>query len=433
MSDRMGSQSQESRIKGLSSDEDIEKIIDAAARHDLQALTSLIDECSFSDSKAVDVRHQSSGNTPLHAAISSCAPENSATASETDHSAQVQDAEKTVRLLLENGAIWNQLNNSQMTPGCIAYDLGLDDLYRVMVDAGVRAEMLLSRLEEYQQLDDDEQMEEGDNDDEVQAAADSVSPAKDLVTKIEDESSKPAADANEISHRHPESTESAGDATVTSATYLSSVLSMDGSKILDDQQNGVMMAWEKDIMSRSADAILTVPGMKVLNIGFGMGIFDSLVQSHANSPSEHHIIEAHPDVLKDLERKGWLENAGIFVHAGKWQDVLPTMIGDGLCFDAIFYDTFAESYKDFKDFFSEYVLGLLDSDGKWSYFNGMGADRQISYDVYQKIVEIDLYEAGYEVEWAEVDLPDLESEWDGVRRKYWNVAKYRLPVCKFLD
>lgn len=65
----------------------------------------------------------------------------------------------------------------------------------------------------------------------------------------------------------------------------------------------------------------------------------------------------------------------------------------------------------------------------------MGADRQISYDVYQKVVEMDLFEAGFDVEWEEVDVPDLEreGEWDGVRRKYWVVDKYRLPICKFMD
>jgi len=37
------------------------------------------------------------------------------------------------------------------------------------------------------------------------------------------------------------------------------------------------------------------------------------------------------------------------------------------------------------------------------------------------------------VEWEEVALPDLEHEWDGVRRRYWKVDHYRLPVCKFMD
>jgi hypothetical protein len=34
--------------------------------------------------------------------------------------------------------------------------------------------------------------------------------------------------------------------------------------------------------------------------------------------------------------------------------------------------------------FSEQVIGLLEQEGRWGFFNGMGADRQISYDVYQK-------------------------------------------------
>jgi type IV protein arginine methyltransferase len=109
------------------------------------------------------------------------------------------------------------------------------------------------------------------------------------------------------------------------------------------------------------------------------------------------------------------------------------MAQDGLVFDGIYYDTFAESYMEFKEFFSEHILGLLETTGKWSYFNGMGADRQISYDVYQRIVEMDLLEAGYDVEWTDVALPDLGTEWEGIRRKYWNIDRYRLPVCKFLD
>ena len=220
---------------------------------------------------------------------------------------------------------------------------------------------------------------------------------------------------------------------VESKNYLSSTLSMTDSGILDEQQNGVMMAWEKGIMVKSADAIMSSPGLRVLNIGFGMGIIDSLIQSHSNKPAEHHIIEAHPDVLKEIKRTGWLDKADVFFHAGRWQEILPIMVNDGLVFDAIYYDTFAESYKDFKDFFSEHLLGLLDSGGRWSYFNGMGADRQISYDIYQKVVEMDLFEAGYDVEWQEVELPDLGlGEWEEVKRRYWNVAKYRLPVCRFM-
>ncbi|RMD44851.1 hypothetical protein DV735_g442, partial [Chaetothyriales sp. CBS 134920] len=325
---------------------EIAALLQASVDHDVDTLQRLIDSSSFPDCKAVDV----------------------------------QDP-----LLLENGAIWNQLDRNQETPGCIAFRLGLETLYQLMVDAGVRAEMLLNRL-----------------DDAGSANATATPPAGDA--KLDPESAK----------------------------YLSSTLSVGGDKILDAELNGVMMAWESEIMKQSAEALLASPGRRILNIGFGMGIIDSHIQSHENRPAEHHIIEAHPDVLKSIEANGWLSKPGVTVHTGRWQEVLPTLLEDGITFDAVYYDTFAESYADFKDFFAEHLLGLLEADGVWSFFNGMGADRQITYDVYQKVVEIDLFEAGFEVEWIGIDLPDLSNHWNGVKRKYWDVERYRLPVCKFV-
>ena len=56
------------------------------------------------------------------------------------------------------------------------------------------------------------------------------------------------------------------------------------------------------------------------------------------------------------------------------------------------------------------------------------------YDVYTKVVEMDLFEAGFEVEWMELDTDEAEreGEWDGVRRRYWVLDKYRLPLCKYV-
>jgi type IV protein arginine methyltransferase len=385
----------------------IREIIAGASEHNLVALQRFIDNYAFSECKAVDIQDPSTGYTPLHAAIASCAASTANGNTDATSQPSTDAAEDTVRLLLENGAIWNQLDQNDETPGCIANRLGLFTLYQLMVDAGVRAEMLLNRLDQYDELadeDDHAMSEQEPPEPDVQAGR------PDIVVS-----------------------EGATEPDVNAAAYLSSTLSMSNSKILDEQQNGVMMAWEKDVMSKSADALLSSSGLRVLNIGFGMGIIDTLIQSHAKRPAEHHIIEAHSDVLNDMKAKGWFDKSGVIIHEGRWQDVLPTMVSDGLVFDAIYYDTFAETYKDFTDFFSEHVLGLLDQSGKWSFFNGMGADRQISYDVYQKIVEMDLFEAGFDVEWTDVDLPDLGRQWEGVRRKYWNVEKYRLPVCKFLD
>ena len=47
---------------------------------------------------------------------------------------------------------------------------------------------------------------------------------------------------------------------------------------------------------------------------------------------------------------------------------------------------------------------------------------------------MDLFEAGFDVDWEELDVPDLteRGEWDGVQRAYWAIGKYRLPTCTFV-
>ncbi len=364
----------------------------------------------------MDIQEPATGFSPLHAAIASC---RSSANGEVSEVAYQQDAAiSVIRFLLENGAIWNQLDQHDETPGCLAYRLGLMDVYQLMVDAGVRAEMILSRLEEYERMED----EEGEEREEEEEAEGEEERAN-LDGQIDNGQSQDADGKEALVQRQD----------VNGSTYLSSALSLTSNRLMDEQQNGVMMAWESDIMKESASALLPEPGLKILNIGFGMGIIDAHIQQNPNKPASHHIVEAHPNVLEDMDSKAWADKAGVVVHRGKWQDVLPRLAAEGEMFDAIYFDTFAESYSEFREFFSEQVMALLDQGGKWSFFNGMGADRQISYDVYQKVVEMDLFEAGFDVEWKDVELPKLDHEWEGVRRKYWNIGHYRLPVCKFME
>ncbi|KAI5289587.1 Arginine N-methyltransferase 2, partial [Ascosphaera acerosa] len=287
---------------------------------------------------------------------------------------------------------------------------------RMMVDAGVRAELLLSRLDGYEQLEDED-------DDDAEGEEEKKG------TETESQAATQAKDTEQINDAAPPPTDDVE--TVSQEKYLHSNLTLQPDRLLDADKNGVMMAWETDIMRRSAEALLPQPGLRVLNIGHGMGIVDGLFQARA--PAAHHIVEAHPDVLAAMEAKGWRAKPGVTVHAGRWQDVLPRLVEQGETFDAIYYDTFAESYDAFRAFFAEHVISLLDADGRWGFFNGMGADRQISYDVYQKVVEMDLLEAGFDVDWLDVPVPPLEDEWEGVRRKYWVVKDYRLPVCRYMD
>ncbi|KAI9769183.1 MAG: Arginine N-methyltransferase 2 [Geoglossum umbratile] len=402
----------------VDSDMQTQIILLAAAHHNLEELRPLLRRTSAS------VQDPETGFTPLHAAIAACAPEpedaeqglnqqgdglsNGEVAPE-----DLEAAVKTVKLLLQNGAIWNDLDNNNETPGCLAYRLGLKELYELMVDAGVRSELLLSHLDEYERL------EQSGGEDSDEGVTDENEPAAN-------------SEAQKPSGKQP-------DVDINSEDYLRSDLTFQGDKLLDAEANGVMMAWEADIMKRTADLLLPKPGLCALNVGHGLGIIDTYFQAH--SPLSHHIIEAHPAVLDKLRKDGWHEKPGVVIHQGRWQDVLPRLVRENVMFDAIYFDTFAEDYKALREFFSEYVIGLLDpqgedgSGGRWGFFNGMGADRRICYDVYTKVVELDLFEAGFDTEWEEISVPDFNNSeaWEGVRRRYWVLDRYKLPTCRFLD
>ena len=400
----------------------------AASKHDLESLRTLLRTGSAS------VQDPETGFTPLHAAIAACEDiedtdqfDTNGRLSEKDYPGNGKDrlsgsaidgATRTLQLLLQNGAIWNDIDKHNETPGCLALRLGLGSLYEIMMNAGVRAEMLLNRLDEYQMLTDDDS-----NEDEAEAMDEDavvIKPSDD--EEIEGRSPRP-----NIDEASPQITSSPD---IDNINYLQSTLRFQDDRILDDDKNGVMMAWESDIMKRTAQRLVSSERLRILNIGHGMGIIDTFFQDKA--PSIHHIIEAHPGVLARMKDQGWKERTSVTIHEGRWQDIIPEIISTGLMFDAIYFDTFAEDYNALRDFFSESVVGLLDDGGKWGFFNGLGADRQICYDVYTKLVEMDLFEAGFDTEWESIKTPDMsEEEWKGVRRKYWALKEYRLPICTF--
>ena len=283
-----------------------------------------------------------------------------------------------MKLLLQNGAIWNDVDAKDETPGCIALRLGLMELYEIMVAAGVRAEMLLTRLDEYEHL-----VDKDENDSEI-------------VEEVQ-------VPSDQNTHNH-DASDSLAESDLDNEIYLLSSLRFQDNRILDSNSNGVMMAWETALMQRTADLVVSRPDLRILNIGHGMGIIDTFLQE--KTPAAHHIVEAHPAVLARM-KEGWYERPNVTIHEGRWQEVVPKVIEEGILFDAIYFDTFAEDYKAFRDFFSDYMIGLLDDGGSWSFFNGLGADRQICYDVYAKVVEMDLFEAGFDTSWETLPVADL--------------------------
>lgn len=413
------------------------EILQAAWDHDLPTIKSLLD----APGKA-SLQEPTTGETPLHAAIRSPKTETHPDA-----------AREAVQELLLWGGIWNDVDDHDETPGCVALRLGRQDLYNLCVEAGARAEMLFGVLEGYEALSSGSEADEEGEEEAMHVEVDTSG----MTAELQDGDDAPELVTAEVQEFEQALEELAAEeptfnppkvdpeAQVKSEKYLRSKLTYSDGKLVDASGNGVMMAWETEIMRRSVDALLSTPnkpGKRILNIGFGMGIIDSMFA--ATAPSRHHIIEAHDEVLTHLDEpdskfgKKWEASGpteGAYaVHRGRWQDVIPTLLKRGEVYDAVYFDTFGEDYSQLRKFFTEYIPGLLDQEGIFGFFNGLGADRQICYDVYTKVVEFHLTDAGLDVNWQEidVDLHGLEEagkgEWEGVKRRYWTLhSEYSFP------
>jgi protein arginine N-methyltransferase 2 len=435
-----------------------------ASNHDLQALKPFLRIPGNAS-----VQDQETGFTPLHAVIAACGDAKSkptkkdveardgvkVSEDEADAEEEPVDIPKAKAVMQElflSGAIWNDLDTENETPGCLAYRLGQMELYEMCVEAGVRAELLLALMGGYESLgSDDEDMEDADEVEKTDG---------EKMTETNGHAHELAVGPAEAEALEKEKKD------VNSKDYLASELKFDDNKLVDADDNGVMMAWETDIMRRTVDLLLPstssnssslATGKRILNIGFGMGIIDTMFRD--TKPTSHHIIEAHPSVLAQISDPTSAFHANFSsylspsssaykIHAGRWQDICPQLLEAGEIFDAIYFDTFGESYDQLKLFFEEMVPGLLDGEGRFGWFNGLGADRRVCYDVYCRVVEIHLVEAGMEVCWEDVAVPEgvwkddeaeagkgkgkEKGEWEGVRRKYWTLEKYRLPIATFM-
>jgi len=403
------------------------EILEAAWQHDVPALKRLLDVPGKASS-----RDPTTGETALHAAVRAAEPVPGA-------------AEAAVRELLFSGAIWNDVDDCNETPGCVALRLGRRELYALCVDAGVRAELLFALLDGYEALSSGP--EEADDDHDGDDGAGGEAEGEEVVPRLVEVKNGDAAGSEEIvaaaaavddDDDEPRFVAPKADteAEVKSETYLRSKLTYSEGKLVDDDGNGVMMAWETDIMRQSVDALLPgrEAGKRILNIGFGMGIIDSMFAE--TKSSRHHIIEAHPEVLdrilapnsKALSFWGPDADPDAFqVHQGKWQDICPKLLESGEVYDAVYFDTFGEDYSQLRLFFTEYIPGLLDQNGIFGFFNGLGADRRICYDVYTRVVEMHLADAGLDVDWKAIPVDmeglgeDGKGEWAGVKRRYWTL------------
>ena len=120
----------------------------------------------------------------------------------------------------------------------------------------------------------------------------------------------------------------------------------------------VMMNWEDDIMKASANYICENGG-DILEIGFGMGISASYIQT--NNINSHTIVENHPQIIEKL--KAWAQDKpNVIIIEGDWYDVRDSLS----TYDGLFYDTFGDENV---NNFTTVLPKLMKPGGKATWWN----------------------------------------------------------------
>lgn len=318
------------------------------------------------------------------------------------HAAAYVENEQLIKLLIEEGAVWNAVDNLQNTAGDIALSFNNAACYNLIRDAGIRSELLLNLLSSQTLLD--------------------PTPSS-FVLRDVDNSAVASADAFLSSKLR-----------YTQDAHGQDICMLD---LNDGQEVGVMMGWEREIMQKTVEKLCIDHGkkdlgLKVLNVGFGLGIIDNFFQNLSTPPALHVIVEPHRDVLAHMKEQGWYDKKGVSILEGKWQDCIASEALQGFGkFDIIYTDTFSENYSELHNFFKHLKQLLASPESRFSFFNGLGATNALFYDVYTRLSELHLADAGADVVWSDVDVSAQKDEerW-GETRKYFSLPIYRLPIAK---
>ncbi|EIM89705.1 uncharacterized protein STEHIDRAFT_92135 [Stereum hirsutum FP-91666 SS1] len=314
------------------------------------------------------------------------------------HAAASLEDEKLIKVLLDEGAVWNAVDNLGNGAGDIALSLNNESCYKLIRDAGLRSELLLQLL-----------------------ASKSIEPPETLVLKAVDTSAFASSDvflASPLRYTKDEN-----------GQEICLLKSEAGTEV------GVMMGWEREIMQETVKQMCAEhpnmkQGLKVLNVGFGLGIIDTFFEELPTAPTLHVIIEPHKDVLQHMREMGWFDKPNVKILEGKWQDFVSSkeLLGVG-GFDAVYTDTFSENYEDLRQFCGVVPKLLAGPQSRFSFFNGLGATNAVFYDVYTKLAELNLADIGLDVRWIDVDVAAVQGEdrW-GKTREYFGVRIYRMPI-----
>ena len=150
-------------------------------------------------------------------------------------------------------------------------------------------------------------------------------------------------------------------------TYISQSLEFNESNIIyteSETQWEVMMDWEDPLMSASA-AYICEGGGDILEIGFGMGISATYIQSH--TINSHTIIENHPQIIPRAQ--AWAASrSNVTIVEGSWFDVKDTLS----TYDGSFSDTWGD---DNSDHYYSFLPSIMKPGGRATWWNGLtGSD-----------------------------------------------------------
>ncbi|GAA6056666.1 hypothetical protein JCM3770_006336 [Rhodotorula araucariae] len=416
------------------------RLIDAVYDHDDRLVRHLV-ESEKADCWVQDPQ----GWTALHAA---------AHTGSVDH----------IKLLLRRGnAVWSIPDNLGCTAGDIAYSMNNAEAYEELLAEGTRAEMLRAILEAANTTESD--TDDGD----ANADADVDAPMGGVASGEQGTLSTASDNATFLSSRLVFTHDSRGQPIA-----------------LDAEGNGVMMGWETGIMEATARAMCEPAWgdrkgrrrealvreedagdrepLRVMNVGFGLGIVDTFLQTY--EPTQHLIIEPHPDVLAFARSNGWFDKPGVRFYEGTWKQYFKDLESgkeEYVGWDGVYFDTYSEHYADLHAFFQALPDLLSPSPhARFSFFHGLGATSRLLYDVYTSVSELHLREIGLATAWTEVDVRGLGegARWEATgsapaaeaaaaaagpeakkeprtqgegEKKYWReemVGRYRLPLCR---